>query len=262
MKTKPEHLPAVDPAAAAATTAPTAPTPPEAQSRTATVDQLIQTLSADLAKLTRTKGELGLALVDDPKNADVVERIEANEEQLAAVSRRLELYRQARIQAASLEKADRATAQVLHATASRDKAIEAAQKRIKVAERLDSCFSDLARALRDWRDVNEEIKRSVHETARTACSSMPGFDHIRQAKFDAAARACPRSFAANEIIVALKRAGVDECTAGCVELRPNSYGWTVEFLANATVRAEAERAIPHMQNILDAALRDMSVGAA
>lgn len=258
MKTKHEHPPAVDPAAAATAV----PAPPEAQSRTATVDQLIQTLSADLAKLTRTKGELGLALVDDPKNADIVERIEANEEQLAAVSRRLELYRQARIQAASQEKADRATVQVLHATASRDKAVEAAQKRIKIAERLDSCFSDLARTLRDWRDINEEVKRSVHETVRTACSNTPGFDHTRQSKFDAASVACPRDFAANEIIVALKRAGVDESTAGCVELRPNSNGWTVEFLANATVRAEAERAIPRMQTILDATLRDMSVGAA
>lgn len=258
MKTKPEHLPAADPAAAATT----ALAPPAAQSRTATVDQLIQTLTTDLAKLTLTKGELGLALVDDPKNADIVERIEANEEQLAAVARRLELYRQARIQAVSQEKADRATAQVLRATASRDKAVEAAHKRIKIAERLDGCLGELARTLRDWRGINEEIKQSVHETVRTACSNMPGFDHTRQSKFDAVGIACPRDFAANEIIVALKRAGVDECTAGCVELRPNSHGWSVEFLATATVQAEAERAIPRMQSVLDATLRDMSVGTA
>lgn len=233
--------------------------PTQTQSRTATVDQLIRTLTADLATLTRTKGELGLALVGDPKSADILERIEANEEQLAAVSRRLELYRQARVQAASQDEADRDNARVLHATTHRDKAVAAAQKRIKIAERLDGCFSQLAQAMRDWRDVNEEIRQDVLEMMRTICAHSP-MDYNQQSKMHTAGNACPRAFGANEIIVALKRAGVDDCTVGRVELRPLSFGWTVEYLANATVKAEAEREIPRMQGILDTALRELSVG--
>jgi hypothetical protein len=239
--------------------APTAVEPARAQSRTATVDQLISTLTVDLAALTRTKGELGLALVADPKSADILERIEANEEQLVAVSRRLELYRQARVQAASQDEADRDNARVLHATMSRDNAVAAAQKRIKIAERLDGCFGQLAQAMRDWRDVNEEVRQSVHDMMRTVCAQMP-MDYNRQSKMDAASNACPRDFGVNEIVVALKRAGMDDCTVGRVELRPNSYGWTVEYLANATLKAEAERGLPRMQGILDTALRELSVG--
>ncbi|MFC0256133.1 hypothetical protein [Achromobacter marplatensis] len=233
--------------------------PAQAQSRTATVDQLIRTLSADLESLTRTKGELGLELVGAPKNPDVLERIDANEEQLVVVSRRLELYRQARVQAASQDEADRGNARVLNATTSRDNAVAAAQKRIKIAERLDGCFSQLAQAMRDWRNVNEEVRQSVHEMMQTVCEHLAGFDHFRQSKMNTGRNVSSRDFGANEILAALKRAGVDECTAGCVDLRP--YGvWTVEYLANATLKAEAEREIPRIRNVLDSELRELSVG--
>lgn len=249
MKNPPSSPPAAETEKAAAAGA------AEAQSRTATVDHLIRTLTADLATLTRTKGELGLALVVDPKNADILERIEVNEEQLAAVSRRLELYRQARVQAEHHDRGAQAKDSALRAVAYRDEAVAAAQSLVKVGARLEEHIAQLGALLAKREDVLDAIARAAGLAVRESMSSL---------SFEDRARSAPRwdlgwNRGDGALALALKKSGVVEASKGYVEISGavSTYGMSVEQLARSTIPSQAERMAQLIQDHLDRTLREI-----
>ncbi|KAA0889931.1 hypothetical protein [Pusillimonas sp. ANT_WB101] len=227
-------------------------------SKSERIDSLVRERQAELARLTARRGELSLALLDDPADVGLLEDLDINDEHIATITKQLARYEEARTGAARSDAAAAAAARARTAIESRNKAVSIAQARVAVADKLDEYLAGLAPLLREWGQIDAEVRAEVH-AAIMATAPADASLATRTTLQDRVAHASPANCISFAVAQAVCRAQLQDVTKGHLKFEASSVA--DRNTAGVTAKSLAEKAIARLAGGIDEALQHMEVTA-
>tara|TARA_R110000851_G_scaffold165169_2_gene309944 strand:+ start:153971 stop:154960 length:990 start_codon:yes stop_codon:yes gene_type:complete len=216
------------------------------------IETIIQEKKAEVESLTTAAQEIIEKLTDDFENVELQTELQVIEERQQAAKDSLKLYEQVHASAQKEDQANLDATRVLEAMTMRDEAVDLAQKRIKIAEKIDAYFEGLAPLMREWRETDQGVSEAVGAAFRllTKGATFREREHAAQAAW----RAAQVNSIATPVAEALCRANVQDITRDQLVFKYTTYGQAQK--EPITAKESADKALQLLIGSLDDGLRN------
>lgn len=135
---------------------------------TETIGRTIEALAGEIEAKKSARDALALRLVDNPDDTALLEDLQSADAEVDLLAKRTALFEAARRASVSRDTEQAAASRVGLAVEARDRAVDAATSRVKVAKEIDTAVRTLGGLLSKWRaasDLCAEAAQAVLEAA-------------------------------------------------------------------------------------------------